>query len=294
MSALRMRGGVLAAGVCCVLAAYAVAQQTETRDRAQSGQLDRSDPQQRDRLQSGRTTTQYGQRQTQTGALNQEVEQYVAACLLAKNKAEIEIAQFAQQQAQTPQVKEFAQQMVQEHRQLVQQLQPLAGMYGGASRDAAAQSPGVSSEFESQRSDTTQLPGSPGASQAEPRTATNTAIAPQRGGSAQGNEALQQLMQIEKQITERHTKAVRQELQEKQGAEFDKCFLGTQVASHIHMAAALETIAQQGQGRLAQLAQQAQPTVQQHLEHAKQLMEQLERSPQTGGRAERQSPRTQR
>jgi hypothetical protein len=58
--------------------------------------------------------------------------------------------------------------------------------------------------------------------------------------------------------------------------------------------AALEVISQQ-QGELAQLAQQAQPTVQQHLDHAKQLAKQLEGTSQAGSQAERQTPpRTQR
>jgi len=54
--------------------------------------------------------------------------------------------------------------------------------------------------------------------------------------------------------------------------------------------AALEVIGQQTQGQLAQVAKQAQPTVQQHLDHAKQLMKQLEgQAGATGSTAERKS-----
>jgi len=48
-------------------------------------------------------------------------------------------------------------------------------------------------------------------------------------------------------------------------------------------------IGKQTQGQLAQVAQQAQPTVQQHFDHAKQLMKQLEGQAAAGSTAERKS-----
>jgi len=83
-------------------------------------------------------------------------------------------------------------------------------------------------------------------------------------------------MQIDRQIVDRKSQAIRQELQQKSGAEFDKAFVGTAINAHIHAIAALEVIGQQSQGQLSQIAQQARPTVQQHLDHAKQLMRSLE------------------
>jgi len=88
--------------------------------------------------------------------------------------------------------------------------------------------------------------------------------------------AVHQLMQIDRQIVERKTQSTREELQQKSGAEFDKGFVGTAINAHIHALAALEVIGQQSQGQLSQVAQQARPIVQQHLEHAKQLMKKLE------------------
>jgi len=91
-----------------------------------------------------------------------------------------------------------------------------------------------------------------------------------------GGGAVHQLMQIDRQIVERKTQSTREELEKKSGAEFDKGFVGTAIIAHVHALAALEVIGQQTQGQLAQVAQQARPTVQQHLEHAKQLMRKLE------------------
>ena len=106
--------------------------------------------------------------------------------------------------------------------------------------------------------------------------------------------AVHQLMQIERQINERCLQMARDELQQKSGAEFDKCYVGNAIGAHAHALAALEVIGKQTQGTLAQVAQQAQPTVQQHFDHAKQLMKQLEgQSSATGTQAQRETNRTE-
>ena len=101
-------------------------------------------------------------------------------------------------------------------------------------------------------------------------------------------------MQIDRQIVERQTQATREELQQKTGAEFDKCFVGTAIVAHVHMIAALEVIEQQGQGQLAQIAEQARPVAEQHLKHAKQLMKQLEARASTSSSQAERPTRTQR
>jgi hypothetical protein len=113
------------------------------------------------------------------------------------------------------------------------------------------------------------------------------------GSPGASGSAVQQLIQLDRQIVQRKAQMTREDLQSKQGAEFDKCFVAAAIPAHVHMLAQLEVVEQQGQGQLAQLAQQARPTVQQHLEHAKQLAKQLE-SQSAVGQAERSSTRTQR
>ena len=97
--------------------------------------------------------------------------------------------------------------------------------------------------------------------------------------------ALHQLAQIEKQIGERCLQNAKEELQKKSGAEFDKCYVGMAIGAHMQAIAALEVIGEQTQGQLAQVAKQAQPKVQEHLEHAKQLAKQLEGQASTAERA---------
>jgi predicted outer membrane protein len=292
-----LKTAVTAAGLLGLLAVAVVAQQDAGQlDRPRTQQTERSGIRQADRSQSGRVNAQFGQRDAQgvAGAHSQEVENYLANCLLMKNKAEIEFAEFAQQQAQSQEVKQFAQKLIQDHGQLVQKLQPLAGM-NAANRQSSTSTRVDNRQIDAQRdaSDTTRLPGSPGAARNDQANQSLTATT-QTAQQSQGGGALHQLTQIEKQIGERYKQAFKEELQSKNGAEFDKCYVGAMIGSHMHSLAALEVIGQQTQGQLAEVAQQAQPIVQQHLDHAKQLAKQLEGT-RPGAQAERQQPsRTQR
>ena len=76
-----------------------------------------------------------GPHATASGA-NQEVEQFLASCLLAKNQSEVELSQFAHEQAENPEVKQFALKMVQDHQKIIQQLQQFAGNQSGTSRSS--------------------------------------------------------------------------------------------------------------------------------------------------------------
>jgi predicted outer membrane protein len=300
----KLKLGVAAASVACLAAGIALAQQaagqrnaTQLRDdvpgRAATDQADRTTQPQRERIRS--STTQIDQRnlRSQAGGQNQQVDQFLAGCLLAKNKAEIEFAKLAQQQSQNPEVKQFAQMLEQDHQQLVQQLEPLAGGQAGETSTRIESQSRISAtgqnDAQRQPADTTRLPGSPGATQTT-RSQTQT----EAYGSQEMSGPFAQLAKVEKQIGERQKQAMLDDLQQKSGAEFDKCYVGAMVGSHIQSLASLEVLSQQ-QGQLAQVAQQAQPTVQQHLDHAKQLAKQLEGAAnQPGSQAERQRPRTQR
>ena len=272
----KLRFGIAAAGLFCLFAGYVMAQQqVGEREGAaidqpaaqnpaigqREGQNDRATSQPRE------YTANFRGNQQNAGSQSQDVQRYVAGCLLFKNQAEVEMAEFAQQKAETPEVKEFAQKMVQDHGKLVQQLQKMAGTQAGDRAGAT-----VTSEAAGQNA-------------ADQNTANRT---------ADKNSAVDQLLAMERQITERCTQMAREELEQKDGAEFDKCYITAQIGGHMHMLAALEVIQQQGPEQLQQLAQQAHPQVQKHLDHAKQIIKQLEgEADATGSREARQPSRTQ-
>jgi predicted outer membrane protein len=280
-ASLRLKGGVLAAGLSCLVAGLAVAQQLQ---QAPGTQPRPGQPGQRDRFttqpaqQGQQYTAEFRGTQTAGQAVGQEVERYLANCLAIKNHAEIEMTQFAQQQAQNPEVKQFAQQLAQDHRQLAQKLQQLPGVQAA---DRTPQTPGARGQLDAQ-----QTPS------ATNQARTNN-LATDRPGAQSG--PLNELVSIDRQITERCMEMAREELQAKSGPEFDQCFLAAQIGNHMHMLAALEVIGQRSQGELKQVAQEAQPIIQRHLDQAKQLAKQVETSgDQSGAQAERQSGRTQR
>jgi predicted outer membrane protein len=215
---------------------------------------------------------------------NQEVDQFLAACLLAKNRAEIELSQLAEQQAQNPQVKQFAQQMVQEHQQLSQKLEPLATtQFGASSQGGQRHSVRYGSQADQQRSAQTDTRRSgalqPGTTRDRTRERTESHMGSMHGqmGGSQ-SRALGELREIDQQITQRASQAICDELKQKSDEEFDQAYLGCQIGAHTQMKAALEVIEQQTSGQLQQIAQQTQPSVEQHLQQAEKLMKQVGQS----------------
>jgi predicted outer membrane protein len=291
--------GSLAAGLCCLPLGAAVAQQTTAPPRALPGQAQpqadnpnaaiRSNQATSPRLNPANPaqpqpyTANYGA-QSNEGQRN-EVENFFANCLLKQNQAEIELSEYAAKQSQNPKVKQYAEQLVKDHQQVVQKLQQIANAH---SRNAGSVSLDSAAQVDTNRltTDTTPTPGSPG---------TNTAegIASPRNPAMHGNAQLMQVTQIEDKIADRYNQAIREELQQKSGAEFDACYLGAQVGGHMYMLAVLEVIPDEAQGQLKQIAQEAKPTVQKHLEQAKDLMKQLKSSENTN-QAERSTTRTDR
>jgi predicted outer membrane protein len=289
-----------------LLLGLAMAQQEQpatqrSPDANASGQTDRARTQQADPAatsradQSSRTApgqTDYRTARALTGDHSRTVDYFLASCLLGQNQAEVQLSEIAMQKSENAEVKQFAQKMITDHKKMIEQLQPLVAMQGGANRPASSllggtsEAQGRSETTVGRTTDTTALPGSSGAGQTIPPAGANTTIPGTRetAANATGNAAiagggagpLHQLMQIDRQINERCLQMAKDELQQKSGAEFDKCYVGNALGMHTHALAALEVISKQTQGNLAQVAQQAQPTVQQHLEQAKQLIKQLE------------------
>jgi len=293
-----------------LLLSYAGAEQEQA-----VGQTDRATAQQADPSTApgsaqvigdvNQNRTNYRAAQAAAGGPSVVVDHFLAGCLLGQSKAEVELSQIALQKSENAEVKQFAQKMIADHQKMIEQLQPLAAMHGGANRAASSilggtsESQGRSEATEGRTSDTTALPGSSGASQTIAPSDTSAAIPPvsataEAATTSPSSGAVHQLMQIDRQINERCLQMAKDELQQKSRAEFDKCYVGNAIGMHGHALAALEVIGKQTQGTLAQVAQQAQPTVQQHFDHAKQLMKQLEgQSGATATQAQRETSRTE-
>jgi predicted outer membrane protein len=301
------RIGAIATGLSCLLLSIAIAADTDpvTGKVIPSQSLDNTTPRagQNDRAQAPQQGTRRGQpytanygAQAGTGQASQEVEHYLANCLLQRNKAEVEISQFAEEQSQNPQVKQFAGQMVKDHQQLVQKLEQIAGNQPTAQRGSSRLDLNAPSGTDRTTLGATGVPATPATpgteTPATPGATSTTETSPEPGATANRgmmSPALSQLAGIEQKIGDHCKQALREELQQKSGAEFDQCYLGAQVGAHMQMLSALEVIAQENTGQLKQIADEARPIVQKHLDKAKDLMKQEKGEPGTA-RAQRTTP----
>ena len=77
----------------------------------------------RERTTDSRRTADRGDRNNRESNLDRQL----AACLLTKNKGEVELAKFASERATDRNVKEFADQMVKDHGKVVEKLEQIVG-----------------------------------------------------------------------------------------------------------------------------------------------------------------------
>jgi predicted outer membrane protein len=189
----------------------------------------------------------------------------IASCMLIGNQEEVALAQLAVDQAESDQVKQFAQKLIEDHQKAIQKLQPLAkpgiGLNTGTQTARAGQAAGP------QQPDAQQ----PGAQQ-------YTANRPNLERGAGGQVTVDQILQFDQQAAQECLQMTKSMLQEKQGAEFDKAFAGMQIGAHVGMLAKLKASEGHASGELASVIQESKQVVEQHLEQAKQICKDLEGS----------------
>lgn len=237
-------------------------------NQAQYGQdefgQDQSRGQQRQRAgQQSNGRRYYAQRvsgQTQGASYT---DQQLASWLLVDNRGEIQLARLAEQNASCDDVKEFAKQMVDDHAKMVEQLQQFAGF--GQRRT------GRSADDEQESYDR---------GQDQQANASNRGL-PQPGGL--------NFNRLKQQLGQQCATSAQRELQQKDGDEFDKCYIGMQLAMHMQMLDTLKVFSRYASPQLDEIIEQAEQTTQEHLEHAKHLIKQLEGADDDDSQASRTS-----
>jgi predicted outer membrane protein len=196
------------------------------------------------------------------------MDQFIATCLLLGNQEEVELAQLAADRAENENVKQFAQMLVADHQKAIQKLQQHAkqgiSLDGAATITAAGAAP--SAQPSNNQIASNDLPTA--------REVTANRVDIDRDPMAGG--ALEQVMKMNQQAAQECLSMTKSMMQEKQGAEFDKAFAGSQIGAHVGMLAKLKAAEQHASPELASMIKQSQQSVQSHLEHAKQLCEELE------------------
>jgi predicted outer membrane protein len=233
-----------------VMAMSAVAQNPATRP-AQPGQP-----------RPAGAVTQPGQPGAQAGNLDQGI----AACIALGNQEEIALAQYASTRAKNEKVKEFAQTMQREHTAALQKLRQVAPqlanwnleLQAGANTRPASGQTGV------------QQAGAPQQFGNQPNGVQQAASTQPAG--AGGHDA--QMVALQRTIAQQCLALTQRELDEA-GADFDHCYIGQQVGAHVAMLAKLQGSEQFAGPELRGFIQEATKTVEQHLQHAKQIAKEL-------------------
>jgi predicted outer membrane protein len=243
--------------VVTALAAQALAQSATDTDRSAPGAGARTG--------ATRTGTDAGAQPGQADKL----AQHVAICLTLGNQEEIQLGQFAQQRAQNPQVKQFAQTMVEEHGRAVQQLQQAMPEVASLNLELNAQA----GAGEAGATSATQRPGSTTRAETPGTTSANG----NQRAAAGAQAGMQQMVDFAREVKQECLNLTTQELGRKQGADFDKCYISQQIVAHTGMLAELRVAQRHLQNeKLQPVLQQGTQMTEHHLAQAKQIMEQLD------------------
>lgn len=259
---------------------------------------------QRDRNEQGETAGRERDVRSPGNANSQQIDRELANCLAIDNWAEIELAKFAADKAQSSEVKELIQTLQQDHTQFVnrlKQIEPTVAHFvkldgsdsgsersaTGAARDNNADRPGQSQSGVANPDASPANPagqGAQGAAQSGAQAGTqsgapgNTIAGADTRGAARGNREHAQMLQIKQEITQACLNTLKQELGAKSESEFDRCFVGYQVHAHLRMVDTLKVFERHASPELAQLINEGLQSTQMHLKTAKQLLAKYDNS----------------
>jgi predicted outer membrane protein len=183
------------------------------------------------------------------------IDSHLAACLILGNEEEVALGRFAAQRASNDQVKQFAQQMVDQHSKAISKLQPFAPEGAMLELAAASEQDQGPRQNQGQRQGQIQNPLTPVG----------------QNGQADANIG-QQMLAIERDAKQQCLDLTQKVLGEKRGEEFDHAYVGQQMAGHIQMIAALTAFERHASPELQQVLNEQKQTAEQHLQHLKQLI----------------------
>jgi predicted outer membrane protein len=227
--------------------------------------------------------------QARRGAL----DHYAASCAVTENENEVRIAQIAQKKAQNPEVKSFAEMLVKDHSAFLEKVRPFdtgakgtRPIIGNLRKSLEERRGAVGEERKTTRITNEGRPADERDGQEVVRDGAQPAARDGQPQMAHGQFIpVRTLIQVKDEIAQKCLASVQKELQAKQGDEFDRCFIGMQIAAHQHMVDTLSVVQNHVSPELQQVFNEGVETSQRHLTEAKKLMETLEknRDSQTAG-----------
>jgi len=217
--------------------------------------------------ENGQTQYRAGYRGQAVQGMTSLTDRQIVEWLEVDNQNEIALAEIAEERASDSDVKKFARQMVDEHTEF---LQKLNRTIGNSQIGQPQQQPGQQQIGQQRRQQ------------------------PQQAGQfAQGRSQQQglDLVALKHQLGEQCRQSASRELQQKSGAEFDKCYIGMQLGMHMQMLDTLKVFSRYASPELDQLIEKGEETTQSHLDHAKKIIASLEGQSDASSRSARRQTR---
>ncbi|RIK88573.1 MAG: hypothetical protein DCC67_00550 [Planctomycetota bacterium] len=228
-------------------------------------------------------TAQPSSEQAANASAQDPLQQHIAVALLLGNQEEIALSQLGLQRSQNEQVKQFAQTMIEQHQQAVSKIEQAAPHLASLNLQLTAQGAETGGAARSARSESAGNPplttrSADTESPAGERTASAAAAGNQRSGTASAgqNDPTQQMAQYMRDVKQQCLAMTTQELSKKQGAEFDKCFMGAQMFLHTGMLAHLKAAEGRVSNEMQPIVQQGTQMTEHHLAQARTILEQLD------------------
>jgi predicted outer membrane protein len=200
-------------------------------------------------------------------------DSYLITTLLVENENEVALARIALQRAQSPEVKQFAQKMIDDHGQFVQKLQTAntatGARPGNVPNDPTAgrDKPGTDPKGTDPKAD---KPG------ADPLPPGRREGIPADASTGRGTGLTLDHERLARDLGRKCLESSTALLNEKQGADFDRCFMGMQVGAHVKAVDMLEVYRTYASESLRPTLEEGLKTVQMHLQHAKDLAKQTD------------------
>ncbi len=191
--------------------------------------------------------------------------QQIATCLAVDNQEGVILSKFAQEKTKNEDVAKFAKMIAEEHQSCLKKLSKLAP-------DAAREGYLTDSKADQSNSRTD-------ASQASASTNSNTnkdRSPNQSNASSSTHKASIDMIQLQREMAQQCIADSKQYLSKKDGAEFDKCFVGMQIAKHAAMHTKLVVLQRHTSDELQQIVAEGIQTTAKHLKAAETLMTKLD------------------
>jgi predicted outer membrane protein len=236
------------------------------------------------------TQVQPGQDRLGQGTTMRQGDVLLATWLAVGSDNEIALSQLAVQRSTNPEVKAFAQKMIDDHRQMLSKLRTHAP--GFTARSGDLQPPGEARAKERPAGETDPNRRDPATDPTRRDPATDPTGRDTTGRTdPAGRDATSRdvggsidTIALVQDLGRECLQSAKRELESKSGAEFDKCYVGMAIGEHMKANDMMTVFQRHASSELRTAIADDQRTVKAHLDHAKELMKKLEGATSTPGR----------